>query len=137
MPVANRSFEVGQPVHAVYERWLHYESLGEFAPQVKSVCRTGERTSRWVVESLGMRQEWDAEVTALEPDRRIAWRSIAGLEHHGEVLFAALGPERTRVTVSVEYTLPAAAPVESLAAELAAAEAGVRATLERQPVEKG
>jgi uncharacterized membrane protein len=136
MAVESRSFEVGQPAHAVYERWLHYESLGEFAPQVKSVCKTGERTSHWVVEALGMRQEWDAEVTALEPDRRIAWRSLTGPEHRGEVLFEALGPDRTRVTLNIEHQLPEELAGERIAAELAQAEAGVRGTLERQPALK-
>ena len=136
MPSVERTFEVNQPARAVYERWLHYESLAEFAPQVKSVCKTGERTSHWVVEALGVRQEWDAEVTEVQPERRIAWRSITGPAHRGEVLFEPLGPECTRVTVRVEYRLASPAPSEQLEAELAQAEGGVRGTLERQPAVK-
>lgn len=76
-------FDVKQPVERVYARWHNYENLAEFVPQVRSVCRTGEKTSHWVVEALGIRREWDAEVTADEPNRRTAWRSTGGLENHG------------------------------------------------------
>jgi uncharacterized membrane protein len=128
-----RSFEVNQPVELVYRRWLHYENLGEFAPQVKSVCKTGERTSHWVVEAMGLREEWDAEVTTMQENRRIAWRSTSGLENRGEVRFEPLGPDRTRVTVDFEYQLlgHGESPDEA-EEEMDRAEQEVRATLERK-----
>jgi len=124
------SFEVNQLVEKVYARWRNYENLAEYTPQVRSVCRTGQKTSHWVVEALGIRCEWDAEVTADEPDRRIAWRSTAGLEIHGEVPFEPLGPDRTRVTARFDFE-GLAGVAAALGNEPAEAEDELRATLER------
>jgi uncharacterized membrane protein len=99
----SRTFEVDRPIHEVYQRWLDYEGLVGLVPQIKEVRKTGENHSHWVVEALGVRVEWDAEVTAKEENRRIAWRSISGFENRGEVLFEPIGGEQTRVTVHVEY----------------------------------
>jgi uncharacterized membrane protein len=105
MPRDSKVFEVEQPVSQVYQRWLNFEGLGDMAPQLKEVRKTGERTSHWVAEAMGMRQEWDAETTATEENRRIAWQSTSGLQNSGEVLFEGLGPNTTRVTVNFEYHL--------------------------------
>jgi uncharacterized membrane protein len=102
MPSDSRTLEVDKPVHEVYRQWLNYDGLADFAPFIKEVRKTGERTSHWVAESMGIRQEWDAEVVDMEENRRLTWRSTAGLENSGEVLFQPIGDKRTRVTINFE-----------------------------------
>jgi len=102
MPRDSKTFEVEKPVHAVYQQWLNYEGLADFAPFIKEVRKTGDRTSHWVAEAMGIRQEWDAEVVDMEENRRLTWRSTSGLENSGEVRFEPLGNQRTRVTVTFE-----------------------------------
>ena len=102
MPSDSKTFEVDKPVHAVYRQWLNYEGVADFAPFIKEVRKTGDRTSHWVAEAMGIRQEWDAEIVDLEENRRLSWRSTSGLENSGEVRFEPIGDQRTRVTVNFE-----------------------------------
>jgi uncharacterized membrane protein len=101
-----KSIEIDAPVHEVFEQWRNYEQFERFLPQLTDVRRTGERTSHWVLGMGGMTVEWDAEVTALEEDRLIAWRSFRGLETSGEARFRDLGGGRTCVDLTLEYTPP-------------------------------
>jgi uncharacterized membrane protein len=75
--------------------------------QITSVVRTGERTSHWVMQSGSVSVEWDAEILADEPGRRIAWRSIGGdSQNAGEVVFEeAPGGRGTIVTVLQEFRM--------------------------------
>jgi uncharacterized membrane protein len=100
----SRTFEVDRPVQEVFQRWVDYEGLAELVPQIKEVRRTSENRSHWVAEARGLRAEWEAEVTAREENRRIAWRSVSGFENAGEVLFDPIDANHTRVTVNFEYT---------------------------------
>jgi uncharacterized membrane protein len=102
MPRDSKTFEVDKPVHEVYQQWLKYEGVADFAPFIKEVRKTGDRTSHWVAEAMGIRQVWDAEIVDLEENRRLTWQSTAGLENSGEVRFEPLGNQRTRVTVSFD-----------------------------------
>jgi uncharacterized membrane protein len=102
MPRDSKTFEVDKPVHEVYQQWLKYEGVADFAPFIKEVRQTGDRTSHWVAEAMGIRQEWDAEIVDLEENRRLTWQSTAGLENSGEVQFEQIGDQRTRVTVNFE-----------------------------------
>jgi uncharacterized membrane protein len=101
-----KSIEIDAPVHEVFEQWRNYEQFERFLPQLADVHKTGERTSHWTLNVAGMTVEWDAEVTALEQDRLIAWRSIRGLETSGEARFKDLGAGRTCVDLTLEYTPP-------------------------------
>jgi uncharacterized membrane protein len=101
-----KSIEIDAPVHEVFEQWRNYEQFERFLPQLADVHKTGERTSHWTLRVDGMTVEWDAEVTALEEDRLIAWRSFDGLDTSGEARFKDLGGGRTCVDLALEYTLP-------------------------------
>jgi uncharacterized membrane protein len=116
MPSDSKTFEVDKPVHVVYGQWLNYEGLSDFAPFVKEVRKTGDRTSHWVAEAMGIRQEWDAEIVEMEENRRLTWRSTSGLENSGEVLFQPIGDQRTRVTVHFDVR-PAAGMMDGVAGQ--------------------
>jgi uncharacterized membrane protein len=74
-----------------------------------SVLETGPMTSHWVMNpgDGSSTVEWDAEVLADEPGKRIAWRSIGGdVDQAGEIIFeASPSGDGTIVTVLQEYRM--------------------------------
>jgi uncharacterized membrane protein len=71
---------------------------------VKSVTRTGDRTTHWVVEGpLGQDVEWDAETTRMEEGKRLAWNSAEGtaVKTSGQVVFTELSHGQTQITVTL------------------------------------
>jgi uncharacterized membrane protein len=85
----------------LYKLWRDVENAPLWQEQIAAVTQTGERTSHWVMRSGDKTIEWDSEILADEPARRIAWRSTGGdSENAGEVIFdAAPGNRGTIVTV--------------------------------------
>lgn len=96
----------GEP-RDLYGLWRNIEATPLWQEQIVSVVQTGERTSHWVMRSGSSTIEWDSEVLADEPGRRIAWRSIRGdSDNAGEVIFEpAPGGRGTLVTVLQEFRM--------------------------------
>ena len=108
---STKSIIVGTSVTEAFRIWSDFESFSRFMKHVRSVTRTGERTSHWIMDGpLGMEVEWDAQVTRLEPDRRIAWNSLesSDVKTSGQVTFAPLPSGQTEVTVTLQYAAGAA-----------------------------
>ena len=109
---------VGAPAAEVFAAWANFENFPHFMKHVKSVTRTGERTSHWVAEGpLGREVEGEAETTRSEPPQRIAWHSMADspVRTSGQVVFADLPGGQTEVTVTLQYVAPGGAAGEKLA----------------------
>jgi uncharacterized membrane protein len=90
----------------VWAAWADLESFPAFLEPVRSVTRTGENTTHWVAEGpLGLRVEWEAETTRMEPGKRIAWSSTHGsdLRTSGQVTFNQLPNDLTEVTVTFQH----------------------------------
>jgi uncharacterized membrane protein len=105
---ATRTIIVGAGVDEVYDAWANFENFPNFMKNVKSVTRTGERLSHWVVEGpLGKSVEWDAETTRLEKNQRIAWNSKEGsdVKTSGQVTFKDLNGQ-TEVTITMQWVVP-------------------------------
>ncbi|HEU5099928.1 MAG TPA: SRPBCC family protein [Roseiflexaceae bacterium] len=97
-------------VDDVYAVWANFENFPRFMTYIKSITKTGERTSHWVMEGpLGKDLEWDAETTMLEPNKRIAWNSREGgdIKTSGQVTFNGLAQGQTEITVTLQYVPPA------------------------------
>jgi uncharacterized membrane protein len=91
----------------LYQLWRDVESASLWQEQIVSVTRIGDRISRWVMRVKDKQVEWDSEILADEPGRRIAWRSISGdSSNAGEVVFEATPGDRgTSVTVLQEFAM--------------------------------
>lgn len=89
----------------LHSLWRNHAAAPLWQEQIKDVIVTGPTTSHWVMDSDGEIIEWDSEVLADEPGKRIAWRTIRGDSHNaGEVIFeAAPGSHGTIVTVLQEF----------------------------------
>jgi len=91
----------------LYELWHDLEKVPAWQEEIVSVSKTGAKTSHWVLQSGDKTIEWDAELLADEPGKRIAWKSIGGDVHEaGEVIFeASPGNRGTMVTVLMEFEM--------------------------------
>ena len=102
------SVVVEAPVTRVYEYWRDLENLSNFMSNVEDVRSTGPGITHWVVKGpLGAKVEFDAQTTQDEENRAIGWNSVDGnVQNSGQVRFEELGPERTRVEVTMNYADP-------------------------------
>jgi len=101
---------VKSSVDDVYAIWADFEQFPRFMTYIKSITKTGDRTSHWVMEGpLGKDLAWDAETTKLDPNQRIAWNSRDGgdIKTSGQVTFHALPQGQTDITVTLQYVPPA------------------------------
>jgi hypothetical protein len=91
----------------LYEIWHDLENAPLWQEQIFRVTRTGEKKSHWVMASGDKTIEWDSEILADEPGRRIAWRSVGGeSDTAGEVAFGSSpGGRATMVTVLQEFRM--------------------------------
>ena len=91
----------------LYMLWRNVEAAPNWQEQITQVVSTGDKTSHWTMESGGKTIEWDSEVLADEPGKRIAWRSVGGeSDNAGEVIFEdAPGDRGTMVTVLQEFRM--------------------------------
>jgi len=91
----------------LYQRWRDLKNIPAWQEQIERVTVIGEKTSHWLMRSGDKTIEWDSEILADEPGRRIAWRSIGGeSENAGEVIFErSPGNRATLVTVLQEFRM--------------------------------
>lgn len=108
---AERTVTIMRSPEDLYARWRDLARLPEVMAHLESVTPIDERRSRWVARGPAKtRIEWEAEITADEPGRLIAWRSVEGsdIENAGSVRFTpAPGGRGTEVKVLLSYELPA------------------------------
>jgi len=105
--VVEDSIEVKAPIQQAYNRWNDFTRFPDFMSNVEEVRPLSGNRYHWVARIFGIKQEWDAEVTEREPERRISWRSVSGAYNAGTVSFSRLGPDKSEVRVRFEYTPPA------------------------------
>jgi uncharacterized membrane protein len=95
--------EVNCPISTVYNQWTQFEDFPNFMAGVKEVRQIDDTHLHWRAEIWGKDEEWDAEITEQEPDKRISWKSTSGAENAGTVRFESLGADRTRVRLVMAY----------------------------------
>lgn len=105
-----QSIIVGLPQEEVYSFWRKFDNLPRFMNHLECVTETGNGRTHWKTRAPGGSSvEWDAEITADEPNRRISWRSLPGstVENSGTVAFErATGDRGTLIRVEMEYQPP-------------------------------
>lgn len=104
-------------VSKVYNAWSNFENFPLFMKNIKSVEKTGMKTSHWQMKGpLGVNIEWEAETTENDPGKRIAWstkdRDEGNLTTSGQVTFNELPDMQTQITAEVHYVTRAGLPGE-------------------------
>lgn len=104
------TIEVNAPVAKIYDYWRTLENLPNFMLNVEEVRVTGnadagEPVTHWSVKGpFGKSVEFDAKTTRNERNEAIAWNSTGGdIETSGQVTFRELTPNRTRLTIQMNY----------------------------------
>jgi uncharacterized membrane protein len=97
------TLEVARPVRTVYDQWTQFESFPEFMEGVQSVRQVDDTHTAWDVEIAGVERHFDATVVEQRPDERVAWTTTDGSFHAGEVRFEAVGADRTKVTLEMDF----------------------------------
>jgi uncharacterized membrane protein len=103
MERVEKTVEVDRPVRTVYNQWTQFEDFPKFMAGVKEVRQLDDTHLHWRAEIWGKDEEWDAEITEQEPDKRVSWRSIGGAPNAGTVRFEPLGADRTLVRLAMSY----------------------------------
>jgi len=129
MPRFEDSIEIAAPVRAAYDQWTQFEEFPRFMDGVERVVQVDDKHLEWTAKVAGREKSWTAEITDQTPDTRVAWKSTSGADNAGAVLFEALGPERTRVTLKIDADPEG--PVETVGANLGFLERRVKGDLER------
>jgi uncharacterized membrane protein len=107
---------------ALYELWKDVEAAPLWMEYVVSVERKSDTVCHWVMgdptDPDGKRIEYDAEITADEPGKRIAWKSITGdVGETGEVTFKpSFNGRGTLVTLRESIKVPGGSAGNALAA---------------------
>jgi uncharacterized membrane protein len=103
-----RTIIVERPIEEAYNFWHDFENLPRFMTYLQSVRYTSDRQTHWIAQGpAGAPVEWDAEITADEPNRMIAWKSVEGsaFDNSGSVRFErAPGNRGTLLRVEVDYS---------------------------------
>jgi uncharacterized membrane protein len=99
-----RHVRVEKDVTTCYERWAQFERFPEFMKGVERVDRLAGGRLHWVADLGLATREWDADVVEQDPGRVIAWRADGDVRHDGRVSFQELAPNRTQVTVRMQYS---------------------------------
>jgi uncharacterized membrane protein len=106
-----RTVTILRSPETLYARWRDLARLPQLMPHLESVTPLDQGHSRWVARGpSGTRVVWEAEITADEPGRLIAWRSVGSsdVENAGSVRFTpAPGGRGTEVKVLLSYERPA------------------------------
>jgi uncharacterized membrane protein len=105
-----KTMTIDAPVEDVFRFWTAYENFPRFMSRVLDV-RPGarEQQSHWrVAGPAGVPVEFDAEVSALVPNRAFGWRTIedSTVAHAGLVHFEPTAEGQTRVHVRMSYNPP-------------------------------
>lgn len=95
----------------LYAFWRNFTNLPRIMRNLKSVAFLDDNRTHWVAAGpMNYSVEWDAEIINDEPNRTIAWRSLANAEvdNAGSVRFVpAPGDRGTEVKVVIDYIPPA------------------------------
>jgi uncharacterized membrane protein len=103
---------IDAPPDEVFRFFSDYQNFPAFMSHVRDVEDLGDGRSHWIVDGpAGSHVSWDAELTELDPGRRIAWRSLPGatVENDGQMDFAPAPEGGTRVDIALRHTPPAGA----------------------------
>ena len=103
MSTIEQTIDVNVPLHTAYNQWTQFEDFPSFMEGVESVTQLDDRHLRWIADIGGQKREWQAEIVAQEPDRRVAWRATDGKDNAGVVTFQPLDQTTTRVEVQMQW----------------------------------
>jgi uncharacterized protein YndB with AHSA1/START domain len=112
-----KQVEINAPVGTVFDSFSRFSNFPRWMRGIVSVQRVAPGRTRWIAETRdGERIEWEVEVTDLELDRLVTWRSISGdLAVEGNARFEAIASGATMMHLTLGYGAPQHMPQDSIA----------------------
>ncbi|HZD60196.1 MAG TPA: SRPBCC family protein [Anaerolineae bacterium] len=108
MAEREKSMMINAPIDQVYNLWTNIQNFPKLLNHIKDVSVKSPSQSHWKVELAGVPMEFDAQITDMQENKRLAWKSISGVNNSGFINFEEM-PQGTRITVHFNYapeTLP-------------------------------
>ncbi|MBT8162664.1 MULTISPECIES: SRPBCC family protein [Arthrobacter] len=103
MHTVTKAIEVEVPVSVAYNQWTQFESFPRFMSGVEDVRQIDDATLHFSTKISGVKREYNARITEQVPDTVISWESLDQPRNAGSVRFDALGPDRSGVSVTLEW----------------------------------
>ncbi|WP_084039885.1 SRPBCC family protein [Demequina sp. NBRC 110053] len=103
MTTAQSTIDVDVPLSTAYNQWTQLESFPHFMSGVESVTQLDDARTHWVTSIGGVTREFDAQITDQVPDDHVTWHSVGELDQGGTVAFEPVGPETTRVSLTLDW----------------------------------
>ncbi len=103
MSTATDTIVVDVPLRTAYNQWTQMESYPKFMSGVEQVTQLDDSHLRWKMNVSGVEREFDVTITDQQPDNHISWQSTGEVEQYGRVAFQPLGPDKTQVTLSLDW----------------------------------
>jgi uncharacterized membrane protein len=120
-----KAITVQAPIERVFAFFTQWDNWPQWMSHVREVrsagAMRGQARTHWVVDGpAGTTVQWDALTTALDPNERIAWKSVEGaaIEHAGVIRFTPTADGATTIDVKMSYNPPAGAVGHAVAAIL-------------------
>jgi uncharacterized membrane protein len=105
-----KTINIEAPVDQVFDYWSHPENFPDFMTHVHEVRRIGDGLYRWSVGGpAGILVQWDAQITDLDFNKLLAWKSLPGaiVGQTGATQFRSNPDGSTRIDVKMSYHPPA------------------------------
>jgi hypothetical protein len=102
MSMVQQAIEVSAPLHTVYEQLAAFENYPRFMTGVEQVTPIGNHQTHWIMDVDGKRREFDAQITELSYDERVAWATMEGPLLAETITVRPMGETRTQVVAQLE-----------------------------------
>lgn len=96
---------INAPPNEVFDLICRVEDFSKYSTLIKEVRALGDDRFLWKVTVLGMKLEWEAEVTESIRPASFAWKSISGPYNTGRYKLTPEEPNSTKVSFTMEYRL--------------------------------
>ncbi|HEY2479828.1 MAG TPA: SRPBCC family protein [Solirubrobacterales bacterium] len=96
------SIDVAVPVAAVFDLCTRFEELPRFSDRIAAVEVEDDTHLAVALRLAGRRQTLALEIVGEEPEERLDWEGVDGVEHSGVLTFHPLAPRLTRVELTIE-----------------------------------
>ncbi len=96
--------DIKAPPEKVFTIIEDVEAFPRYSSFIDEVRQTASGTYQWKVDLMGMRLDWEAEVTESVRPKRFAWRSVRGTFNRGSYTLEPTA-EGTHVSFEMEYHL--------------------------------
>ena len=103
MATVQESIEVDVPLSQAYNQWTQFEDFPHFMSGIDSVTQLDESTVHFKTSIGGVKRQYDARITAQEPDQLVSWAALDEPRNSGIVRFEPGSTGGTRVSVELSW----------------------------------